>query len=118
LQRTAGLRKRLLSTILYGMGVPSLVGAGAIVGALPGGALIQPWLLGAGLGLCCKSALGAFKARRRLGDERTDAALYAAFCVLGKVPEAQGVARYAVSSARGRRSGLIEYKGAASSSNP
>jgi hypothetical protein len=110
LQRTPSQRKRLLSTLLYGFGVPGMVGAGAIAGALPGLALLQPWLLAAGVGLWCKSGAGAFRARRRLGDESTDAALYAAFCVIGKVPEAQGVARYAISSVRGKRSGLIEYK--------
>lgn len=110
LQRTPSQRKRLVSTLLYGFGVPGLAAAGALAGALPVAIPLKPWLLAAGLGLCCKSGVGAFRGRRRLGDERADAALYAAFCVLGKLPEAQGVARYAISTALGRRSALIEYK--------
>jgi GT2 family glycosyltransferase len=46
------------------------------------------------------------------GFSGADAALYAAACVLGKLPEAIGVARYRLGSLVGRQSGLIEYKGA------
>jgi GT2 family glycosyltransferase len=50
------------------------------------------------------------KWRRSCGDSAPDAALYAAFGVLGKFPEALGVARYEWNRIRGRRTGLIEYK--------
>ena len=49
--------------------------------------------------------------RRRMHRETLrDAALYAVFCVLGKFPEAFGVAKCGWNRIKGRRSGLIEYK--------
>ncbi len=40
----------------------------------------------------------------------SDARLYTAFCMLGKVPEAFGILTYAANRLRGRRAGIIEYK--------
>jgi len=51
-----------------------------------------------------------FLGRHRSGDTAPDAALYAAFCVHAKFPEALGIAKYAWNRIRGRRSQLIEYK--------
>jgi GT2 family glycosyltransferase len=50
--------------------------------------------------------------RHRLGrsDPLHHAALYGAFCVLGKLPEAAGGLKYRWNRKRGRRSLLIEYK--------
>jgi len=45
------------------------------------------------------------------GDDRASALLYARYCVLGKFAQLLGVARYWSHHLRGRRSGLIEYKG-------
>lgn len=47
-------------------------------------------------------------ARRRWAGR--DAAAYAAFCVLGKLPQAVGQLSYVKGTARGRRRPLIEYK--------
>ena len=57
-------------------------------------------------------ALGLRILLRRLGRDGTplDSVLYAAFCVLGKVPEAAGIVKYWWSRVRGRRTLLIEYK--------
>jgi len=52
-----------------------------------------------------------YRYRRQHGDDRSDARLYAAATALGKVAEMKGVARYVANRARGRRGGLIEYKG-------
>lgn len=50
---------------------------------------------------------------RRRAWSSVDAAAYALFTVLGKFPQALGQSQYVVGRALGRRSGLIEYKGAA-----
>ena len=48
--------------------------------------------------------------RRRLGDGPADAALYAAFCVLGRCPNLVGLMIYRWNRLVGRAAGLIEYK--------
>jgi GT2 family glycosyltransferase len=81
---------------------------------LPAAALfLAPFTHGLSLGLwLAYPALAAriFLGRRRRGDAPRDAAAYALFCVLGKLPEALGAARFAWNRWRGRRSRLIEYK--------
>lgn len=64
------------------------------------GLVMTPW---AGL-LLLAYPLQILRLSRRLGWER------AAFLVLGKVPEAQGVLEYHLNRLRRRRAGLIEYK--------
>ncbi|MDZ4089101.1 MAG: glycosyltransferase [Tabrizicola sp.] len=64
------------------------------------GLVVTPW---AGL-LLLAYPLQILRLSRRLGWER------AAFLVLGKVPEAQGVLEYHLNRLRRRRAGLIEYK--------
>jgi GT2 family glycosyltransferase len=81
---------------------------------LPAAILLSAPITG-GLGLALFLAYPVLAARiffrrQRLGDGVTDAALYAAFCVLAKFPEALGIAKYAWNRMRGRRSKLIEYK--------
>jgi GT2 family glycosyltransferase len=48
--------------------------------------------------------------RRARGDAWREAALYAAFCVLAKLPELAGVATYWWNRSRGVQTRLIEYK--------
>jgi len=55
---------------------------------------------------------------RSRGIARADAWLYAAFCVLGKLPECIGQLRYFFLRGLGRRGGLIEYKHRAASEPP
>ena len=57
-----------------------------------------------------KPTLGAFRHRRKLGDTNSDAGLYAAFCTLGKVPEALGILGFTTRLLMGRQAKLIEYK--------
>lgn len=64
------------------------------------GLVVTPW---AGL-LLLAYPLQILRLSRRLGWER------AAFLVLGKIPEAQGVLEYHLNRVRRRRAGLIEYK--------
>jgi GT2 family glycosyltransferase len=47
---------------------------------------------------------------REHGDSAQDAALYATYCVLGKLPQFVGTAQFHANRLRGRRSALIEYK--------
>lgn len=70
--------------------------------------------LAAGIVLATYPGLAAriFFATRRRGLARGDAALYAAFVVLGKLPCALGQLRFLWHRLRGQRSSLIEYKGA------
>ena len=53
--------------------------------------------------------------RQQFGDGTADAALYARFCVLAKLPEALGVLRFHFDRLRRRRAVLIEYKAPRSS---
>ena len=82
---------------------------------LPAAILLSAPITG-GLGLAlfftAYPALAAriFFRRQRSGDTIPDAALYAAFCVLAKFPEAFGVAKYSWTRIQGRHSKLIEYK--------
>ncbi len=52
-----------------------------------------------------------YRYRRDHGDAPADARLYAAATAVGKLAEMRGVAKYVADRARGRRGGLIEYKG-------
>jgi GT2 family glycosyltransferase len=111
----AGVRRhnvrQTLSALAYGVGLPALFG-GALVFAATGigfGPLTLA-VLGLVPAAYARAAYGAYRERRRRGDPHAHAALYGAFCMLGKVPESIGVATYWLNRARGRYSGLMEYK--------
>jgi hypothetical protein len=119
--------RRTLSALAYGLGLPALWFGTLFFSALGIGVGLSPFgaftPLGFGLGLgvfvlvpaaFLRAAFGAYRDRRRRGDPARFAALYAGFCVLGKLPEAIGVLTYWSNRLRGRYSGLMEYKGAAS----
>ena len=77
----------------------------AFGGALP--------TLGASLALLAGYPLSAARVYRRTrerGRSRQDALVASTFMTVGKFPELQGILRYHWTRARGRRSGLIEYK--------
>ena len=82
--------------------------------ALPAAAVLgAPVTLGASLGLFCGYPLSAariYRATRRRGRDRRDAAAYAAFTILGRVPELHGAAEYHLNRLRDTRRDLIEYK--------
>lgn len=84
----------------------AILPAVALGGALP--------TLGASLLLLSSypvSGLRAYRGARRRGRERSESALWGAFCVLAKFPELQGAAQFHWNRVRGRRAGIIEYKG-------
>jgi GT2 family glycosyltransferase len=102
--------RQTLSALAYGLVLPAVLG-GALVfaptgigfGPLAAALLLVPAAYG-------RAAYGAYRQRRHQGDPPRHAALYAAFCMLGKVPESIGVATYWLNRCRGRFSGLMEYK--------
>jgi GT2 family glycosyltransferase len=51
-----------------------------------------------------------YRTMRKRGFSAEDSRLYAAFCVLGKFPQAWGLVRYRALRMKGRASDLIEYK--------
>jgi GT2 family glycosyltransferase len=94
-------RRGVRSIVLWAGVVPAM----ALMGAVPtGGASL---LL---LGGYAVQAARIYRGVRRDGWPARAAAPAAAFMVLGKFPGLQGIAKYRWSRARGRRSGLIEYK--------
>jgi hypothetical protein len=103
--------RETLSALAYGMALPALFG-GALVFAATGIGFGP--LTAAVIGLVpvayLRAGLSAYRQRRRGGDPAKHAALYGAFCMLGKIPESIGVATYWLNRWRGRYSGLMEYK--------
>ena len=85
--------------------------------ALPSAALLGAWpTSGLSLGLLGAYLLPGWRAarhRRRSGASPADARLFAVFCMLGKLPQAEGQLRYWARRLSGRRGRLIEYKHAA-----
>lgn len=109
--------RRTLSSLVYGLALPVLWCS--VLGAAP--LFFAP--LGIGFGplvlvlvgvpaAYLRAAWGAYRDRRRRGDPHPHAALYAGFCMLGKLPETVGILTYWGNRLRGRYSGLMEYKAA------
>jgi GT2 family glycosyltransferase len=103
--------RQTLSALAYGMALPALFG-GALVFAASGIGFgpLTAGVLALVPAAYLRAAYGAYRQRRGRGDSPRHAALYGAFCMLGKVPESIGVATYWVNRWRGRYSGLMEYK--------
>jgi hypothetical protein len=104
--------RRTLSALGYGLGLPALW-CGTLVFAALGigfGPLVVAGVLVGVPALYLRAALGAYRERRKQRDPRRFAALYAGFCMLGKVPETIGILTYWSNRLRGRYSGLMEYK--------
>jgi hypothetical protein len=95
-------RRSVRSNVTFGLVLPTV----ALACAAPS--------LGASLSLFGLYALpwwGACKFRMQAcGDGPRNAALYATYCVIGKLPQALGVLQFHANRIRGRQSQLIEYK--------
>lgn len=103
--------RRTLSALAYGCVLPGLFVQGAVLGACGiGWGPLHACVLVAVPVAFARAWLGAYRGRRGRGDPRSHAALYASFCMLGKFPEAIGIATYWSNRLRGRYSGLMEYK--------
>lgn len=102
--------RRTLSSLAYGVVLPGLY-CGALLYAVTGigfgPAVLVSVLVPAAF---TRAAWGAYRERRRHGDPRRHALLYAGFCMLGKLPESIGIFTYWSNRLRGRYSGLMEYK--------
>jgi GT2 family glycosyltransferase len=94
--------RQVRSIVFWGLALP---GAG-LACALPtwGASLALPF------GGYAALTLRVYRQKREQGVARDDAALYAAFCALGKLPQAQGLARYELFRLSGKQSELIEHK--------
>jgi hypothetical protein len=93
--------RELLSAVLLGLVLPSTATA------------LAPGTLGVSFGLFgVHAAVGLRAWLRRIdqGDDGSDAARYAASCILAKCAQAVGIARYAKSWLRALPTRLIEYK--------
>ncbi|WP_341878515.1 glycosyltransferase family A protein (plasmid) [Aminobacter sp. P9b] len=90
-------RRNVLRAVFWGCVLP----LGAVLGAV----ILHP----AFLLLLAAYPLQIARIALREGGDRL-AWLYAAFALLAKFPEMQGVAQYALNRLMGRRQGLIEYK--------
>jgi GT2 family glycosyltransferase len=104
--------RRTLSALTYGLILPG-VWSGTFVFAA-GGIGFGPAVLVLVLvpAAFLRAWFGAYRERRRQGDPRRFAALYAGFCMLGKLPESVGILTYWSNRLRGRYSSLMEYKSA------
>ncbi|MBK7875219.1 MAG: glycosyltransferase family 2 protein [Planctomycetes bacterium] len=103
-------RRHVFSALFFGACVPI-----AILGLLALPASIAPWtprlvavgVLASGYGVIFLQILAA---RKRHGDPPRARRVYATFCLLGKLPELEGIVRYVLNRVRGRRARWIEYK--------
>jgi len=109
--------RHTLSALFYGLALPALW-CGSLFFAAAGIGFGPLTLVAVGVPAAyLRAAFGAYRDRLRRGDPRAHAALYAAFCMLGKVPETIGVLTYWGNRLRGRYSGLMEYKPAPAGPN-
>ncbi len=92
-----------LSIAAWGLALPC---AAVLAGLASGG---PGWLL---LGAYPLQVVRIYRSGARPGFPRRARWLYAGACVLGKIPQAWGQIGYVTSRLRGRRTRLIEYKGA------
>lgn len=96
--------KQTASNLMWGLGVPTAVALGALV--------VGPGVASAsGAGAYGYLAYKSYRYERRRRPPEA-ARLFAASCVVGKLPEALGAVSYLANRVRGRQSVLIEYKGA------
>ncbi len=103
--------RELARTIVHGLLVPCGLIAGVFLGFLvPEASILAIIVMLIVAAFYTKSFIGAYRTRRLLGNTRKDAILYSLFCMLGKLPEAQGALKYFTNRALGKRAEIIEYK--------
>ena len=101
--------KSVRSNLTWGLIVPLGIAALAVLGIASWLAWLAALVLVLGYPLI---GWRVYRTHRRRGRWPRDARLYATFVVLGKLPQAIGQLRYARNRRAGRRTALIEYKGA------
>jgi GT2 family glycosyltransferase len=106
--------RQLRSVALWGLGIPGAIVTCLLLGAVAAGADRQVAATVCALGALLLAlsypilALRIYRRRRAAGSDRSEAGLYAVFCVLGKFAEAVGALRFQRSRNRVRH--LIEYR--------
>ncbi len=99
--------RRVISALAWGVAGPTLLLVSAMAAFWqPSYVLLIAILLLAYVVLATR----IYQGRRHRGDRRSDAFLFAGFCLLAKVPESLGIVSYCIRQLRGRRAVLIEYK--------
>jgi len=106
-------RRPVMSSIFYGLFLPLVMILLLILILFTDTQFIRSltWLWTGFLALAwLKVCLSSYLYRRRLGNNRVDSILYAAFVLLAKLPEAQGILVYIKNRIFGRMPTLIEYR--------
>lgn len=112
-RRSAGRHnlREVMRCLVWGAAAPIACVAGLLIGLIIPGADVVALAAFSLLALAwLKIGSGSYRSRRSLGDSRGDSALYAAACVVAKVPEALGVMKFAGQRLAGRSPQLIEYR--------
>jgi GT2 family glycosyltransferase len=100
--------KQVRGILFWGAVVPAAIGVGAVLAVTAHG---WAWWCVAGLGTGYPVlAARIYASQRRAGRSKSDAAVYAWFCVLGKFAQVTGLLRYWTNRLLKRRQTLIEYK--------
>jgi GT2 family glycosyltransferase len=101
-------RREVVSGLVWGLGGPLAVLAGVALGLFWAPAL---WAVAAVAAAYAMLGWRVRQGRLAMGDPPPHALLYALFCIVGKAAHAAGILLYAANRVRGKRAGLIEYKG-------
>ena len=123
--------KEVRSNYVYGLGLPALLATFIVTSFVASIVLLLDaddpdagthafWLLITGSAALLLHLLLWYRLRQRVieyrlaaGDARPGATLYANAVISGKLPQALGQLKYRWNKLRGRRAGIIEYKGPA-----
>ena len=102
-------RKAVLSSFIYGLGLPGLLVLSFLVLMANPSATVQ-FLLFTGVVMVLAFYLRVFFKTAESKSTSPYSRLYAGFILLGKFPEVQGVLHYYLNKALGKTSKIIEYK--------
>lgn len=103
--------RELISSLVYGLAVPAIWFCVVLVGVFTSALSLLTGAVALVLAaLYLKPFIGAFRWRRRLGNNSQQSIIYAFFCIIAKLPEALGALKYYINRMLGRKVGLIEYK--------
>jgi len=102
--------RRARSVVTWGVVFPALVVLGLVLAAQSSSLPVLLLVVGGAAALLIAQALRIALKRRSPGENAADAALYAAGCMAGMLPQSIGMLRYLEQRLRRRRAQLHEYK--------
>jgi hypothetical protein len=102
--------RRARSVLIWGLAFPALVVLGLALAARSSSSSAVLLVLAGAVAALLAQALRIAIKRRSPGENAADAAIYAAGCMAGKLPQLVGMLRYLEQRLRGRRARLQEYK--------